>query len=114
MWWTMVCLLVIPTGITIELERWMRLRYHQQQVAAESQSSLSRLASVYDAGSSSAGGWPAAGTGSSGTQVQATRSINSLSLVEINRLTEGPCKAGSVSGHAFLLLLVLLLVLPLL
>jgi hypothetical protein len=116
MFWTIVCLFVIPLCITIELERWMRLRYHQQQAAAEGSSQLSsssRPHSGYDPGSSSAGSWQLPATASSSTQLPTGRNINSFSIAELNSLTEGPCKAGSVSGHAFMLLLVLLLVLPL-
>lgn len=110
--WALVGLFVIPTLITHELERWMQLRYQQQQV-----SQASAVTAQAD-GSSSSGSQLTAGSSSSSSAWSVSppppRSINSMTVAEMVQLTDGPVHAGSACGHAAMLVLVLLLGLPVL
>jgi hypothetical protein len=134
--WTLVCLFVVPVALTHELERWMKLRYQQHLESGVSRSDGSGSSSSssssssgtfsdstpaaagYLAGSSSSsrsgGSMPGGVHGGVGEfQQPQRRSIHTLSVGELQQLTEDSAKAGSVLGHACMLLLVLLLVVPL-
>jgi hypothetical protein len=112
--WALVGLLVIPTLTTHELERWMCLRYQQQQVpqastvtAHHERGASSSRGSQFAAGSSrSRSGWS--------VEPLPPRSINSVTAPEMLQLTDGPAHAGSACGHAAMLVLVLMLGLPVL
>lgn len=113
---TLICLLVIPVVVSHELERWMRLQYAQGSAPA-GMDRASSGASIASSGSSSSsvsashasidGSWArsavAASTG---------RSIDSLSMAELEQLAGSSLQAGSVCGSCcgMLLLAVLLLV----
>lgn len=122
--WTLVCLLVVPVVIIHELERWMKLRYQQQQGPDRGTvSSLAGASSSRGAGSSSFdSGSSSVSSGSSSDFISSAwagidpqrRSVNTLTLAEMDRLTDCSASAGSTCGHAVMLLLVLVLGLPVL
>jgi hypothetical protein len=140
--WTLVCLFVVPIALTHELERWMKLRYQQYledagssaasggSGSSSSSSHSSRtfsdsapIAGSYFVGSSSSssvssssrlgGNLHGAVLGGVGGFQRPGRSIHTLSVIELQDMTEPLTEAASVLGHAGMLLLVLLLVLPL-
>jgi hypothetical protein len=121
---TLVCLVLIPTVVVFEIERWMRLRYQQQQTPPSSASGGSSFSSTSSAGSSagSSHSAAAAAAGSSSNNsltsgastAHPRRDINSLSMAELQQLTEadGNPAGASALGHAAMLVFVMLLVVP--
>jgi hypothetical protein len=126
---TLLVLFVVPVTVTFELERWLRLRCHQGHPQAPSgDSSSGSWRSADGASSSSAGAAAGRGSSSNGAVGDAgsssSSSASSAGVSSASRhgapgthdillsMAESGAEAGGAWGHASLLLLLTVLVLP--